>query len=85
MHLPNEQHIVIDDTLSREEQKTETEISTSALMLYFGRPVDDIFHLLTYLNYNEQYIVKKRRHAIRAFTTETSITTTVHPVLRKVM
>ena len=76
MHLPNEQHIVIDDTLSREEQKAEAENSTSsALMLYFGRPVDDIFHLLTYLDYNKQYIVKKKRHPIRAFTPETSITT----------
>ena len=59
LHLPDEQHVIVDQTLTRAEQKSEAEQTKSDLMLYFGRPTESDFDSLTYLDYNEKYIVNK--------------------------
>lgn len=41
LHLPDQQHVIVDTDLSREEQLLQAEKTKSDLTLYLGRPTDE--------------------------------------------
>lgn len=63
LHLPDEQHVIVDESLLRQEQLSKAQQAKSDLIIYLGRPLDSEFGLLTYLDYNEKYFVHADRKA----------------------
>lgn len=63
LHLPDEQQVIVDASLSRSEQRSAAASKKTDLLLYFGRPLDPIFDSLTYLDYFENYIVNSDRQS----------------------